>query len=169
MEEKYIDDLWNKYEPYIKKEVHKHLWKVESLGYEYEDLLHDIYILYRERQEKLNKDMRPLIFTYFTFTIEHYVLKLAKKATRMENTFLSFEENLLLTYSNEDTIFYKLKFDSMPNHIKQVISIINTDESNTFKGKRGFNNNKAMCKLLGLDRNKVNVIEETRKCLSESY
>jgi len=152
---------WKEIEKYTKKTVKINLWKVKHINYEFNDLLHDLFMVYKDCCKNIKTNDKQAFMSYYKSAINNYIINLAKKDTEYFDNIVSINEDFL-PYLLDNEINFKLKCTLAPKRIKEVLRIIDSKKyKNLFKGKRGYRNNDKLCSILGYNKHKINLIQET--------
>ena len=152
---------WKEIERYTKKVVKLNLWKVKHLNYEFNDLLHDLYIVYIDCCKNIKTKGKQTFISYYKSSISNYIINLAKKDTEYYNNVIPINEDFF-PYINNSEIDFKLKYTLASKRIKEVLGVINSKKyENLFKGKRGYRDNSKLCSILGYNKQKINLVQET--------
>lgn len=158
---------WKEVEKYTKKTVKINLWKVKHINYEFNDLLHDLFMVYKDCCKNIKTKDKQVFMTYYKSAIRNYIINIAKKDTEYFENTVPINEDFLPHILDNETEYY-LKCSLPPKRVKGVLDIINNKKyKNIFKGKRGYRDNNKLCSILGLNKNKINLIQETISYFSQ--
>lgn len=167
--------------PYVREVVSRTIWRMEGLGYSEEDVLHEAFFVYERCLTKYgtvlgdNGKLHPL----FRVSISNFVTDLAAASTKKGSIVrrgVSLEDLLGQEEGyteGEGTLAILLK--EAPKEILEVINLFfNTPaelmgEVSAFVSKkhsRGFKSNAFLCKMLGYNRFKRNLVQETKDYFS---
>lgn len=170
-------------EPYLRKVADRVLWKIEPLGYTAEDFMQEAFFIYRKCMDRYGTvlDNKGKLSPLFRVSINNFVTDLANDSSK-KNSFIDkgrevsdlFGEELLET--REDGYFNILMREA-PKEVLEVVNLFfNTpaellDEVRSYLGSKhnkGFKSNKFLCKMLGYNRAKVDLVELTRNYFSNA-
>lgn len=156
---------------YCKKFVNNNLWKVQTLGYEFDDLYQECWIVF-DRCKREYPDVEDNHFmALFKKALINMINTLSVKDTK-EREMKATIEDFYDIISREEEISiaeFNVTISEAPDIIKKTIELLDNPPKkfNDRIGIKGYSNNKLLCSLLGLSSYKVNLyvlLQEYFKC-----
>ena len=150
---------WEAVKPFSKNFTQKNVNKVEGLGYEYLDLLHDCYIKFRECTDMYDKEDDALMMDIYKTSLENMVLDLIRHQKHQNDAIIyyeDFEENVIEDMlAAEEDVTLRTHIALAPEPIKTYLRIISESSGKNISNKLLLGNNNK--------RNTINAKEELRK------
>lgn len=163
-------------ENYSKKTCSHHLWRVEHLGFEFEDLLQEAWIVYRTCREKYHYVTEPQHFmSLFMTSLSNRITDLSNKSAAEADTFSEIELSETDHWGQiEQEAELRLRMSRLQDaseEVRKVINLIFRAPEALLKSigfgqgvKRGDPTltNRQLCSLLGYDSNQIDLVRLTK-------
>ena len=173
----------NQVEPYLRKVADRVLWRIEPLGYTEEDFIQEAFFIYKKCLARYGTVLAPngKLSPLFRVSINNFVTDLSHDSTK-GNSFLDNGRDVSDLFGEElfdktDNGYLNILIREAPKEVLEVVNLFfNTpaellDEVRGFLGakhSKGFKSNKFLCKMLGYNRAKVNLVELTKNYFSNA-
>lgn len=159
-------------EGYTKNQVFKNLWRFASVGYEYEDALHDGYIVYTDCAKGFNGKDAAQFMAYFKTALYNQFNDMGRLSIAERENLIDgcVSEKINLQGSCADQTVFIIKEAS--KEVRDVFELLFNmpfellEELGFFKKKsRGVHNNKLLCELLGYDSKQYDLVDMVKSYL----
>jgi len=151
------------FEAYTKKFCNNNLWKVKD--YEFLDLFHDCYILWRKLEKKYSYVIKDSDFmNIYMKSLRNMIIDYANKERIKNDIFLNHIDLDIQVLSSSSVVNcgkeaeLNLAIFFAPKEVKDVLCVAESSEDILV--------NYTLCKELGYDREFTNLVEATRKYFS---
>jgi hypothetical protein len=166
-------------EGYVKKLIHKDLWKFKSRGYEYEDVTQEAWIVYNNCCKKYIVDMncschKSKFMKFYKSCLHNHFLDMLNfedirsRHGKRNETKIDYVEKLQdSTWQDEQLLQINLFLDA-PGYIKEVYGILTSKEKmKEYKIPEDKKiTNQLLCKKLGFNNSKINLIDILKSYIS---
>ncbi|MCK5235424.1 MAG: hypothetical protein KAR06_00450 [Deltaproteobacteria bacterium] len=163
------------FENYAKKYIARNLWKYQRMGYEFEDLLQESWIAFDKCLDTYGDsiDEQKHLMSLFKMTLHNLFYDIAKKASAEKKAVVEGEilEEVHGGIQGDGLLSIYLK--EAPKEVRDVLHIIFSLPRETAshlglnkKHKKGIMTNQALCKMLGYNPNKINLMKEVENYIS---
>ena len=164
MQQGYVPEWEGVFEKYSCKKIHDNLWRMQNIGYEFEDLYQEAAVVFCECRSRYNVENARHFMSIYSKALHDRFYDLAIKSYKSIAT-SDFDDDDNSKYEPLDFSQgeLRLKLGSLSDELKQVMNlIINAPEEmlKAFNLKNGRGLNNKMCKLLGLDGNVIERLKE---------
>lgn len=154
---------------YCKKFSKANLWKVEMLGYEWDDLYQECYIVYDRCAKKYSGLDDAQFMAKFKKSLQNRIIKLTQKNKEekllRENLFYYMEETIEDPLEKAD---FNITVSMAPPLVKKAVGLINNPPKTIIDklGQREFRSNKFFCACLGVSPKHNNILEVIKNYFS---
>ena len=172
----YIPQWQGAIEAYSKNQVRANLWKLEALGYDFEDLLHVAVECFCVCRDRYKVENAKHFMGLFKMCLHNKFYDLARVASLERGLIVETSENVLNFLNQgfcESEGTFRVLLKNAPTEIKQVLSLVLNApnellESIGFSKKKdkGFCANKRLCRLLGYNSDEINLVQRVKEYLS---
>ncbi len=162
--------------PYVRKVASIQVWRMAALGYDEEDLLHEAFFVYERCLKKYGTVLTPTgkLSGRFRVGINNLITDLSNDATK-KGSFIDHGIILESLYGQEarhsvEAGYLQGLIREAPKEVMEVLNLcFNTpaelvEEVSSFltkKHSQGFKCNAFLCKVLGYNKYKRNLVKET--------
>lgn len=162
--------------PYLKTVAGRNAWRVAALGYDEEDLLHEAFFVYERCLSKYGTVLGPTgkLSPMFRVAINNFIVDTANESTK-KSSFIAQGIVLESLYGqearhSEEAGYLQSLLIEAPKEVLEVVNLcFNTpaeliEEVSEFLNKKhskGFKCNAFLCKVLGYNKFKRNLVKET--------
>lgn len=161
-------------EGYSKNQIRKRIVWLEVIGFEFEDVLQELFIKFREVVLKYKVENPKHFMALYKVTVLNYFNTMSIKY-REDKKYLTGEafEHVTQNIQGSGNGSIRMVIEKAPEEVKQVLKLmLNTPlemlEALGLSGtkKMGVRNNKLICKVLGYNHRKINLTEKVHTYLT---
>lgn len=163
--------------PYLKEASKRVIWRIEGLGYSEEDFMQEAFFVYERCLEKYGSvlDDKGRLSPIFKTCINNFIVDLSNDSSK-KNSFIDktelieeLSEDRFTVYDNDG--YLNLIIKEAPKEVLDVLFLVFStpiellEEVSYFVNKKhskGFKSNKFLCKMLGYDPFKYNLVKITK-------
>ena len=164
---------WNDMLGIAKKLTWKNLWRLEALGYEYDDALQECFIKFMQCSKQTYETQKHFC-TYYVTALQNHFNTLSKTSSKKHQGEFFADEIFINILSENSQAYFILEpqrdvvkevLRNAPTDLQRVVNIL-INLPNDFLGNllqikqgklAGKLSNSLLCSLVGVDSNKVNL------------
>lgn len=158
-------------EGYSKNQVSKNLWRFSSIGYEYEDVLHECFIVFDKCKKGFTGKDAPQFMEYYKIALNNAFTDLCLKARDHKDNLMDEDISDMQEIIGSTKVYNKKQ---LTTECKEVLDLILNTPAEILqmlgfcnKYNRWVHNNKLLCKLLDYDCEQHNLVELVYESLED--
>lgn len=158
---------------YAINKINLDLWKFNWLGYEFDDLYQEAWLIFYSCKEEYKEIDTPQHFmSLFKTALHNRFYDLSQKSSLDKDNLTDTELEYCYKHSEEHNFF--LNLDQASEEVRMVLNLVFNAPSELLewigfqkKSSKGFLNNKKMCQLLGIEE--TDLVGKVKSFLRSSF